>query len=52
MNKSEESSRDSWDNSKLTNIQVIGIPAEEGENRVGNLIEEIRTENVSGFLFL
>lgn len=52
MNKSEDSLKDLCDNSKPTNIQVIGIPGEEGENGVGNLIEEMMTENVSGFLVL
>ena len=44
--KNEDSVRGLWDNFKLTNICIIGIP--EGEDReqgIENLFEEIVTEN-------
>ena len=46
MKRAEESLRDLWDNIKLTNIWIIGIPEEE-EKTKGNekIFEEIIVEN-------
>ena len=46
MKRAEESLRDLWDNIKLTNIWIIGIPEEE-EKMKGNekIFEEIIVEN-------
>ena len=47
LKKTENSLRDSWDNIKLTNIQIIGVPEEE-EKKKGyeKNFEEIIVENV------
>ena len=44
----EDSLRDLWDNIKLTNIQIIGVP-EEGEKKKGTekIVEQIIVENFS-----
>ena len=46
VKRAEESLRDLWDNIKLTNIWIIGIPEEE-EKTKGNekIFEEIIVEN-------
>ena len=44
----EDSRRDLWDNTKCTNIRIIGVPEEE-EKKKGSekIFEEIRVENFS-----
>ena len=46
MKRTEDSLRDLWDNSKCTNIQIIGVPEEE-EKKKGyeKNFEEIIVEN-------
>ena len=46
MKRTEDSLRDLWDNTKCTNIQIIGVPEEE-EKKKGyeKLFEEIIVEN-------
>ena len=46
MKRTEDSLRDFWDNIKLVNIQIIGIPEEE-ENKKGceEIFEKIIVEN-------
>ena len=46
MERTEDSLRDLWDNIKLTNIQIIGVPEEE-EKKKGyeKIFEEIIVEN-------
>ena len=39
MNRNEDSHRDLWDNSKCTNISMIGVPEE--EERAWENVEEI-----------
>ena len=48
MKRTEDSLRDLWDNTKHTNIQIIGVPEEE-ERKKGyeKIFEEIRVENFS-----
>ena len=42
----EESFRNLWDNFKLSNIWIIGLPeGEEGEQEIENLFEKIMKEN-------
>ena len=44
--KSEESFTDLWDNLKCSNIQIIGVPGgEEEERKIENLFEQIMKEN-------
>ena len=38
MKRNEDSLRDLWDNNEHTNIQVIGIPEEEEEDKVSEKI--------------
>ena len=46
LKKNGASIRDLWDNIKLTNIRIIGVPeGEEREKPMENLLEEIRAEN-------
>ena len=48
IKRSEESSRDLWDNIKCSNIHIIGVP--EGEERkkgAENIFEDILAENFS-----
>ena len=47
MKRIEDSLRDLWDNIKCTNIQIIGVPEEEEENKKGTekIFEEIIVEN-------
>ena len=46
MKRTEDSLRDLWDNSKLTNIRIIGIPEEKEEKKgTENIFEEIIVEN-------
>ena len=48
IQKPEERLRNSWDNFKLSNIQIIGLPeGEEEEQEVENLFEQIMKENFS-----
>ena len=46
MKRTEDSLRDLWDNTKLTNIQIIGV-SEEEEKKKGyeKIFEEIIVEN-------
>ena len=46
MKRIEDNLRDLWDNTKHTNIQIIGVP-EEGEKKkeTEKIFEEIRVEN-------
>ena len=47
MKRTEDSLRDLWDNIKCTNIQIIGVPEEEGKKKgYENIFEEIMVENV------
>ena len=48
MKRTEDSLRDLWDNTKCTNIRIIGVPEEE-EKKKGyeKIFEEIRVENFS-----
>ena len=42
----EDNHKDLWDNSKCTNIQIIGVPEEEEEKkRYEKIFEEIIVEN-------
>ena len=44
--KNEERLRNLWDNSKCSNIRIIGVPeGEEEEQKVENLFEQIMKEN-------
>ena len=46
MKRTEDSLRDPWDNSKCTNIQIIGVPEGEEEKKVcEKIFEEIIAEN-------
>ena len=47
MKRIEDSLRDLWDNIKLTNIWIIGVPEEEEKKKgTEKILEEIRVENV------
>ena len=46
MKRTEDSLRDLWDNIKCTNIQIIGAPEEDKENKgYEKIFEEIIVEN-------
>ena len=46
MKRTEDSLRDLWDNIKCTNIQIIGVPEEEGKKKgYEKIFEEIIVEN-------
>ena len=46
MNRTEDSLRDLWDNTKCTNIQIIGVLEEEGRKKgYETIFEEIIVEN-------
>ena len=46
MTTTEDSLRDLWDNIKCTNIQIIGVPEEEGKKKgYEKIFEEIIVEN-------
>ena len=46
IQKNEERLRNLWDNFKLSNIWIIGLPeGEEGEQEIENLFEKIMKEN-------
>ena len=46
MKRTEDSLRDLWDNTKHTNIRIIGVPEEEGKKKGSEKIfEEIIVEN-------
>ena len=46
MKRNEESFRDLWDNIKLTNIQIIGVPEEkEKEKGSEKISEEVTVKN-------
>ena len=46
MKRQEKNIRDLWDNIKVANLHVIGIPeGEEKEMDIGNIFEEILSEN-------
>ena len=44
MKRIEDSLRDLWDNTKCTNIRILGVP-EEKKKRVEKIFEEIIVEN-------
>ena len=46
MKRTEDSLRNLWDNTKHTNIQIIGVPEEEEKKKAyEKIFEEIRVEN-------
>ena len=46
MKRIEDSLRDLWDNTKCTNIQIIGVPEEEEKKKgTEKIFEEIMVEN-------
>ena len=46
MKRIEDSLRDLWDNSKCTNIRIIGVPEEEEKKKeTEKIFEEIIVEN-------
>ena len=45
MKKYEDSLRDLWDNSKCTNIHIIGVPGEEREKGPEKIFEGIIAKN-------
>ena len=46
MQKNEERLRNTWDNFKCSNIQIIAVPeGEEEEQKIENLFEQIMKEN-------
>ena len=46
MKRIEDSLRDLWDNTKCTNIQIIGVPEEEEKKKgTEKIFEEIIVEN-------
>ena len=45
MKKRESDLRDLWDNIKWGNLCITGIPEEEKEKGIGNIFEEIMSEN-------
>ena len=45
MKRNEDSIRDLWDNSKRTNIHIIGVPEEEREKVPKKIFEEIIARN-------
>ena len=46
MKRTEDSLRDLWENIKCTNIQITGVPEEEGRNKgYEKIFEEIIVEN-------
>ena len=46
MKRIEDNLRGLWDNTKCTNIQIIGVPEEEEKKKVsGKIFEEITVEN-------
>ena len=45
MKSNEDSIRDLWDNSKHTNIHIIGVPEEEREKVPKKIFEEKIAEN-------
>ena len=47
MKRIEDSLRDLWDNIKLTNIQIIGVPEEEEKKKgTEKIFQEIIWENL------
>ena len=46
MKRIEDSLRDIWDNSRHTNVRIIGIPEEEKEKGTQKTFEEIIVENL------
>ena len=47
MKRNKDCLRDLWDNSKCTNIHIIGVPGEEREKGPEKIFEEIIAENFS-----
>ena len=46
VQKNEDSISSLWDNFKCTNICILGVPeGQEREQEIGNLLENIMTEN-------
>ena len=45
MKRTEDSPRDLWDNTKCTNIRIIGTPEEEKKKGYEKIFEEIIVEN-------
>ena len=52
MKRIEGNPRDLWDNTKRTNIRIIGVPEEEEKKKWSDKIfEEITVENISNMVF-
>ena len=50
IQKQEDSISSFWDNFKMSNIFIIGVPeGEEKEQEIGNLFEKIMKENFPNF---
>ena len=50
MKRIEDSLRDLWDNSKCTNIRIIGVPEEEEKKKgIEKIFEEIILENFPNY---
>ena len=45
MKRNEDSVRDLWDNTKHTNIQIIGVPEKEKKKGSEKILEEITVQN-------
>ena len=45
IKRNEDSLRDLWDNSKCTNIHIIGVPGEEREKGPEKIFEEVIAKN-------
>ena len=45
MKRIEDNLRDLWDNTKRTNIRIIGVPEEEKKKQSEKIFEEITVEN-------
>ena len=45
MKRIEDNLRDLWDNTKHTNIRIIGVPEEEKKKRSEKIFEEVIVEN-------
>ena len=45
IQKIEDNVRNLWDNFKRSNIRIMGVPEDETEQDIENILEEIVTEN-------
>nr|KAF6382579.1 hypothetical protein mPipKuh1_008935 [Pipistrellus kuhlii] len=45
IQKIEDNVRNLWDNFKRTNIRIMGVPEDEREQDIENILKEIETEN-------